>query len=39
MSERREPAEGKWPVTVANFTLIIGALVDFLGVSHLLHIR
>ena len=22
ISERREPAEGKWPVTVANFTLI-----------------
>ena len=30
MSERREPAEGKWPVSVANFTLIIGALFDFL---------
>ena len=29
MSERREPAEGKWPVTVSNFTLIIGALFDF----------
>src|SRR6266581_8800421 len=29
ISERREPAEGKWPVTVANFTLIIGALFDF----------
>ena len=30
MSERREPAAGKWPVTVANhFTLIIGGLVDF----------
>ena len=30
MSERRELAEGKWPVTVANnFTLIIGALFDF----------
>ena len=29
ISERREPTEGKWPVTVANFTLIIGALVDF----------
>ncbi len=29
MSERREPTEGKWPVTVADFTLIIGALFDF----------
>jgi hypothetical protein len=29
ISERREPAEGKWPVPVANFTLIIGALFDF----------
>jgi hypothetical protein len=29
MSERREPTEGKWPVSVANFTLIIGALFDF----------
>jgi alginate O-acetyltransferase complex protein AlgI len=29
MSERREPAEGKWPVPVANFTLIIGALFNF----------
>ena len=29
ISERRELAEGKWPVTVANFTLIIGALFDF----------
>jgi alginate O-acetyltransferase complex protein AlgI len=29
ISERREFAEGKWPVTVANFTLIIGALFDF----------
>jgi len=30
MSERREPAAGKWPVTVANnFTLIIGGLFDF----------
>ena len=29
MSERREPLECKWPVTVANFTLIIGAVFDF----------
>jgi alginate O-acetyltransferase complex protein AlgI len=29
ISERREPAEGVWPVAVANFTLIIGALFDF----------
>jgi alginate O-acetyltransferase complex protein AlgI len=30
MSERREPAAGKWPVTVGNnFTLIIGAVFDF----------
>jgi hypothetical protein len=29
MSERREPAEGTWPVPIANFTLIIGALCDF----------
>jgi len=29
INERRELAEGKWPVTVANFTLIIGALFDF----------
>jgi len=29
MSERREPAEGKWPVPIANFPLIIGALFDF----------
>jgi hypothetical protein len=29
ISEHRELAEGKWPVTVANFTLIIGALFDF----------
>jgi hypothetical protein len=29
ISERRELAEGKWPVTVANFTLIIGAVFDF----------
>jgi D-alanyl-lipoteichoic acid acyltransferase DltB (MBOAT superfamily) len=29
MSAYREPAEGKWPVTVANFTLLIGALCDF----------
>jgi alginate O-acetyltransferase complex protein AlgI len=29
ISERREPTEGKWPVPVANFTLIIGALSDF----------
>jgi hypothetical protein len=27
-SERREPAEGKWAVSVANFTLLIGALCD-----------
>jgi hypothetical protein len=30
MSERGEPAEGKWPVPIANFTLIIGALFGFL---------
>jgi hypothetical protein len=29
MSKRREPAAGKWPVTVADFTLIIGTLFDF----------
>src|SRR5438067_1978830 len=29
MSTRREPAEGLWPVAVANFTFIIGALFDF----------
>jgi alginate O-acetyltransferase complex protein AlgI len=29
MSQRREAVEGKWPVTVANLTLIIGALFDF----------
>jgi len=29
MSEHRAPAEGKWPVPIANFTLIIGALFDF----------
>lgn len=29
IGERRELAEGKWPVTVANFTLIIGAVFDF----------
>jgi alginate O-acetyltransferase complex protein AlgI len=29
MSGRRAPAEGSWPVTVAHFTLMIGALCDF----------
>ena len=29
MSERREPTEGKSPVPLANFTLIIGAVFDF----------
>ena len=29
MSAQREPAESTWPVTVADFTLLIGALVDF----------
>ena len=29
MSERRESAESKWPVSVADFTLHIGALLDF----------
>ena len=29
ISERKEAAEGIWPVTVADFTLIIGALCDF----------
>ena len=29
MGERREPAEGKWPVTTANFPLIVGTLFDF----------
>ena len=29
ISERGEAAEGKWPVIVTNFTLIIGALFDF----------
>jgi hypothetical protein len=29
ISERRELAEGKWPITVANSTLVIGALFDF----------
>jgi hypothetical protein len=28
-SESREHIEGVWPVAVANFTLIIGALFDF----------
>ena len=29
MREGRESAEGKWPVTVTNFPLMIGALFDF----------
>jgi alginate O-acetyltransferase complex protein AlgI len=29
ISERREPIEGVWSVAVANLTLIIGALFDF----------
>jgi alginate O-acetyltransferase complex protein AlgI len=29
ISESREPREGVWPVAVANFTSIIGALFDF----------
>jgi alginate O-acetyltransferase complex protein AlgI len=29
IGERREPIEGVWPVAVANFTLIIGALFYF----------
>jgi alginate O-acetyltransferase complex protein AlgI len=30
MSERREPAVGKWPVAVADFTVVIGAVCNFL---------
>jgi alginate O-acetyltransferase complex protein AlgI len=30
MSEHSEPSEGTWPVAVADFTLIIGTLFDFL---------
>ena len=29
ISERREPVHGVWPVAVANFALVIGALFDF----------
>jgi hypothetical protein len=29
MSERSEPTEGKWPVSIANVTLTIGAVIDF----------
>jgi alginate O-acetyltransferase complex protein AlgI len=29
ISESREPIEGVWPVAVANFTLVLGALFDF----------
>ena len=29
MSVRREPAEGKWPLAVADFALIAGALCNF----------
>jgi Family of unknown function (DUF5989) len=29
ISEPREPIEGLWPVAEANFTLLIGALFDF----------
>jgi len=29
VSERREPTEGQWPAPVTNFTMLIGAILDF----------